>query len=248
MAFSVSEFSSQINKHGLAVNNLFVLTITPPMAFNENMGGRELTFFCRATKIPDNSLSMMGAKQLGYGPTISYPTGMELDSLTSEFMIDSNMDVMKFFHRWQQKIFNYNSEQGPLGSNNNQMVYEMSYKSDYAATIQVDIYTGHSPDVKYTYKFFDAWPFSVANPQLSWDNQAEIMTSSIQFKYERMTNEGLARNVVASGSGVNRTGYTSAYNTIGQLLNNTGLPRVVRDINTLRGAVDQFSSALNNIF
>lgn len=248
MAFSVSEFSSQINKHGLAVNNLFVFTITPPMTFNDNMGPRELTFFCRSTKIPDNSLSMMGTKKLGYGPTVSYPTGMELDTLGAVFMVDSNMDVMKFFHRWQQKIFNYNSEQGPLGSNNNQMVYEMSYKTEYAATIQVDVYTSHSPDVKYTYKFFDAWPFSVGNPELAWENQAEIMTAPVQFKYERMTNEGLVKNVVASGSGVNQTGYTSAFNVVGQLLNNTGLPRVARDINTLRGAVNQFSTALNDIF
>lgn len=248
MAFSVSEFSSQINKHGLAVNNLFVLTITPPIQFNEKMGGRELTFFCRSVKIPDNALSVSGTKKLGYGPTVSYPTGMELDTLNSVFMIDSNMDVMKFFHRWQQKIFNYNSEQGPLGSNNNQMVYEMSYKSEYTATIQVDVYTSHTPNAKYTYKFFDAWPSVVSNPELAWDNSADIMTSSIQFRYERMTNEGLVDNVVASGSGVNQVGYNSAFNVVGQLLNNTGLPRVARDINTLRGAADQFASALNDIF
>ena len=248
MAFSVSEFSSQINKHGLAVNNLFVLTITPPMIFNQNMGGRELTFFCKSTKIPDNSMTLMGAKQLGYGPTISYPMGMELDALTAEFMIDGNMDVLKFFHRWQQKIFNYNSEQGPLGSNNNQMVYEMSYKSEYSATIQVDVYTSHSPDVRYTYKFFDAWPATVGNPQLAWENSAEIMLSSVQFRYERMTNEGLFPNVVAEGSGVNLTGYTSAYNKVGQLINNTGIPRVIRDINTIKSAVNQFSSTLKDIF
>lgn len=240
MAFSVNEFRSQINKRGLAVTNLFVFTMTPPQNFADSIDARELTFFCQSVQIPSHTINFEEYKTLGYGPGISYPTVMNNESLSAVFMVDADMEVLKFFHRWQQFIYNYNSAEGPLASNNNQMVYELNYKKEYVATVTVDVYSSHIPDHKYTFKYFDVWPTSVTNGQFAWNNGAEVFVLPVQFKYSRMTNDGLVKNVVDTGIGASSIGFTSAIGNVGSLINNIGsIPQ---------NLINNFATQLPNIF
>lgn len=249
MSFNVSDFSSQISKRGLAVNNLFVLSITPPRGFGDNITTQELTFFSKSVKVPDNTIGMQGTKPIGYGPTQSYAMGMDHDTLAVEFMADAQMHVLSYFHKWQQLVYNYNSASGPLASNNGQMVYEMGYKKEYCApTITVDVYSSHTDKIAYQFKYFNCWPMSIAHPTLSWENQAELMVIPVQFKYSNFSVSGAAPGVVSSGIGTNVSKYTSASNAIGSLLNNTGIPQFINDINQVRNAVDTFANDLKSFF
>lgn len=249
MTFNVSEFSSQVAKRGLAVNNLFVLTITPPRGFSGLITPQELTFFSRSVKIPDNTINMQATKTLGYGPTQNYAMGLENEQLAVEFMVDAQMHVMSYFHKWQQLVYNYNSESGPLSTNNGQMVYEMGYKKEYCApTITIDVFSSHIDRVSYRFKYFECWPNSIGHPTLSWDNSAELMILPVQFRYSSFSVSGATPGVVSAGIGTNISKYTSASNAFGRLINNTGIPQFINDIQGVRNAVDTFANDLKSFF
>jgi hypothetical protein len=55
--FNIQEFSSSISKHGVAKDNLFMVSITPPPALR-NKGEEDsivddLRFFCRSVTLPE---------------------------------------------------------------------------------------------------------------------------------------------------------------------------------------------------
>jgi hypothetical protein len=56
MTFNIAEFNAQINRRGLAKNNLFVVRITLPASanfLNEEIPTRDLTFLCRSVDVPE---------------------------------------------------------------------------------------------------------------------------------------------------------------------------------------------------
>jgi hypothetical protein len=248
MTFNISQFSAKINRHGLALNNLFVVRITPPNGMEMDIPRDDLVFFCRSVKIPDYQMNIQTVKRLGFGPNIAYPMYMDNDTLNTEFMIDAEMNILKFFHKWQQLVYNYNSAQGPLASNNRQMVYELGYKKEYCGTIDVDVYSTHSANHIHRYKFYEAWPVSVSHNNLSWQSQNELDISDIVFRYSAFTDEGAVSNVVDVGMGVNLMGYTSAYNTVGSLINTTGVSQFLRDATAIQNSVNNLGSVLRNYF
>lgn len=248
MAFNVSRFSAVVNKHGLAVTNLFVVRVTPPRGFTSTMNPNDLVFFCRSVKVPDYQMNIQTVKRYGFGPNIAYPLYMDNDVVNAEFMVDASSHVLRFFHTWQQRVYNYNSAQGPLASNNNQMVYELGYKKEYTGTLDIDVYSTHDPSKIFRYKYYDVWPMSVTHNTYAWANQAELDVLPVSFKYSAFTDDGTVRNAVDTGIGANVLGYTSAYNTVGQLINNTGVPQFLRDVNRIQNAVNYLGSSLSNFF
>lgn len=249
MPFNVNEFSSAINRRGLALNNLFVLKLTPPQGLESDIGMDELVFFCRSAQVPSVQFTIDGARKSGYGPLINYPVAADNDAITAEFMVDAGMNVKKFFHAWAQLIYNYNSEQGAMASSEaGQGVFEFGYKKEYCGTIEIDVYSTHDEQNKYTYKYFEVWPTVIGNAQYAWGNGADVLIMPITFRYSYFTNDGTTANVVDTGSGVNEVGFTSAFNSVGQLINNTGVPQFINDINNVQNAVNRFGSLLRGFF
>jgi len=251
MAFNVNEFKAQVNKHGLAVNNLFVVTISPPKNYADGVNPRDLTFFCKSVGLPDNQMNVVETKPYGYGPGISYPTYMPNGALATVFYVDHKMEVMKFFHRWQQNIYNYDFSNGILAENEQQVTYELNYKSEYAATITVDIYSAHHKDMKYTYTFYGAYPATVSNGQFAWENGAEFHSLPVQFKYSHVTNSGLQNAGLGSAGG--NFDYTSALGSVGQLVDNINnaastLSSIAKIPEQFNKAVSDASGTIKNVF
>lgn len=249
MAFSISEFSSQINKHGLAKNSLFLVRlIVPPALAGEvdNTMGRELQFFCRSVTLPELSIQTFDTLPNGFGTPERRPTGMQFPQVPAVFMVDSNFSVMKFFHSWMQRIVNYDTRQ-PFGQVNGRLPFEIAYKSEYAASMIIDVYSYEQEDIVYTYRMENVYPTSVGEVVEAWENAAEIMTLPITFTYDRMILSGAKQGSVVSnnsrGSGI--LGNLSSLNTFGQAINQLRRPRGIQD------AINQFTNAqtiFNNIF
>jgi len=250
MAFNLSEFTSQINRHGVAKSNLFVMRITLPARINflnEEIATRDLTFLCRTVDIPSFSLETTPIKTRGFGPAETRPTGLEYTQLNTIFMVDSNFAVKKFFHRWMQEIVHYDVEQGYTNELPNGLLpYEFGYKDDYAATIEVIAYSGNSDESFYTYKFSGAFPTTIGNTQVAWENTAEIMTMPITFAYDEFkvdgTIQGTSTSLSNRGNGV--LTYLSALNTYGQAISGLSLPTNIQDavnlytdVNTIIGSL-----------
>jgi len=249
MAFNLSEFSAQINRRGLAKDNLFAVRITLPASanfLNEEIPTRDLTFLCRSVDIPEFALETMKVKHRGFGPGSTRPIGLEYSYLPTVFMVDSNFAVKKFFHRWMQEIVHYDVEQGYVNELPNGLLpYEIGYKDDYAGTVEVLVYSSNQNDSFYTYKFGNAFPVALGNITTAWGNQAEIMTLPVTFSYDELKVDGTLQGVATSlsnrGNGV--LSYLSSLNTFGQAVNGLELPQSIQDavnlytdVNTILGS------------
>ena len=246
MAFNVSEFSSHLNKRGLSKNNLFVLNITLPAnsSLRNEITTRDLSFLCRSVDIPEMGVSTIKVKERGYGPGSTRPIDIEYSPLSTVFMVDSEFAVKRFFHRWMQEIVNYDVNQGVSSvSVNGMMPYEFGYKDDYAGTIEVYVFGDNSDKNIYKYKFESAFPISLGNVSVAWENAAEIMTMPVSFSYDHFSPDGIIEGV--NSNSVNRANglieKISSINNIGQTIGGTILPQQIRDIINLHSGVREIS-------
>lgn len=246
MPFNVSEFSSQVNRHGLAVTNLFVLNIAPPSTFGNVFSPRDLPFFCRSVDLPDLNVNIMEAKPYSIGALQAFPMGMSYDQLACEFMLDLNMNILKFFERWIQLIYNYDSSGGPMSAVNGMNPSELNYKRDYVGTIEVYMYSSHDYNNVHKITYYDAFPINVKLPQLAWNNTAELAILPIQFRFSSIKYEGAITGQV-DNSAVYR-GINFGNNTYGNLLDNNDIPNFIKEINNVKKLVNSAGDLLNKIF
>lgn len=246
MPFNVSEFSSQINRKGIAQSNLFYVTITlnenlsSVLGVDESMPVRDLSFFCRAAALPDVSVQTTPFKPKGFGPSEQRPTSFDYQPLQTGFMVDSNFGVMKFFHRWMQEITNYDVSGGYFSESPSALLpYEFGYKDDYACQMEIIVYAGPKEDRFYTYKLGNVYPTSIGSVNASWDNAAEVMTLPVTFAYDELKVDGTVRGTVSDGAGRGANGilsFLSSLNTFGQAISSIRRPRNVQD------AINQFTN------
>lgn len=216
MSFNISDFTAQINKRkGLAKSNLFVMnihlssTLSSSLNVDEIASGistSDLRFFCKTVSIPEFSINTVTVKERGYGPGSTRPIDLEYSPLTAIFMIDAEFDIKHFFHQWMQEIVNFNVEQGAESQVRNKRAYEFGYKDDYTSTLEVVTYSYNTLNTNntYIYKFGNAYPTSIGNVDVSWENEAEIMTLPVTFAYDEFTSTGTrtgtANQTTVSGS------------------------------------------------
>lgn len=244
MAFNINEFSSQINKHGLAQTNLFLVRILPPPGFtgisdgNDNEDNstslnlaRELEFFCRTVTLPELDVQTVDYQKQSFGAITRRPQSMQFPVLPTVFMVDSNFAVMKFFHRWMQKVINYDTSAGPISEVDGALPFEMGYKRDYATTIEIIVYSFQSESITYTYKMSGAYPIQVGNITEAWEANGEIMTLPVGFTYDELKVSGAKTgNVISGASGANGLlSYLSSINTFTQAIRGLKRPRGIQD-------------------
>ena len=130
-----------------------------------------------------------------------------------------------------QKIVNYDTSSGPISEVDGQLPFEMGYKSDYATTIEIIVYSFQSDSITYTYKMSGAYPIQVGNITEAWESQGELMTLPIGFTYDELKVDGAkSGNVLAGGSGGNGLlSYLSSINTFTQAIRGLRRPRSVQD-------------------
>lgn len=188
MAFNISEFNSQMNKRGLAKNNMFLVTITVPNTLNflnSELPSRDLQFLCKSSSLPSLDISTVDVRMQGWGKIEKRPSDFQNNNLNLIFMVDSEFSTLRYFHRWMQGIVNYNDLNGEQSEDpQGKLPYEFEYKKNYVATIQIDVYSENLSELKYTYKFAGAYPVSLGQIEMSWENTAEIMTLGVSFAYD----------------------------------------------------------------
>lgn len=204
MAFNVNEFSSKINKLGVAQSNLFVARITVPDGdVNGQMDPSDLQFLCRTADIPDFTMGVTPFRPRGIGPAEQRPTTFDYGPLNLVFMVDSNFEVLKFYHRWMQKVVNYDVSGGAESvTSNGTRAYEFGYKDEYAAVIDVKIFSDTKADKFYEYRFQNAFPTTIGQITTAWENGAEVLLLPVTFAYDEMKVTGAEQGAMGATGGV----------------------------------------------
>ena len=232
MAFNIQEFNSTISRHGLAKDNLFMVNITPPRSMLGAEGiVPDLRFFCRSVTLPEFDVATTDYQVQGFGATTRRPTTMTFPVLPTVFMVDSNFGVLKFFHRWMQLQVNYDTSGGPMSAVDGQLPYELGYKSDYASTVEVIVYSYASESITYRYTLSGAYPIQVGNITEAWANAGEVMTLPVGFTYDEIKVTGAdTGSMVDSRGGINGLlSYLSTINTFTQAIRGLKRPRSIQD-------------------
>ena len=170
-------------------------------------------------------------------------------------MVDANFKVKQFFHRWLQGIVNYDNTRGFNTEYRGMLPFEVSYKDNYVGSIEIIVYSFGSQEVKYVYKFDNAFPVGVGNITTAWDNNDAIMTMPVQFAYDIYNVDGFGESTKASrvtqsrgfgGGGVG--GFITSLGNFGQALDAIGIDTPIQDIVNQYSLVgSQINSTLEGI-
>jgi hypothetical protein len=260
MAFNINEFKSAMNKYGGAARkNLFVVEIANAPVIR-GMALRDLTFFCQAVTAPSINVNVTDNYPNGFGLRQSIPTQMVPTPVNAVFMLDSDHQVIRFFHQWMQSVVNFDTTRGGYASVNDQLPYEVGYIRDISTRITIKSYSTDSQDSFYEYILEDAFPTEVSGEALAWSDNDSYATATVNFAYSRVSVSGFKQGTYTQRD-TRGSGYLELINRIGssgQLINQGILPTSIQDaINSFtsfntklinfNNSLSQIKSGLNNI-
>jgi len=153
MPGKISDFRNQFTAD-LARPNRFTVYIRPPSDFGTGIGMEGLSWRCEAANLPGRHLSTI--EQKTYGPFEKYPYHTSYGDIDLTFIMDGDMGVRTFFDAWLDSI-------NPISS------FDVSYKDDYAAPIDIVQYDLTNTET-YSITLVDAYPINVNQLDLDWSN------------------------------------------------------------------------------
>lgn len=250
MAFRISEFKSTFDRFGgPAHGNLFQVSIAGyPRAVNSLIGPREFTFFCKSASIPAINLTAATYEGVAEYPK-QFPMSVQATELSTIFMVDSDHEILNFFHSWIQQIINIGTQGGNLSEVGGKLPFEIGYKNEYSCRITVKHFSTESDPSKYYEVILDkAFPVGVGDLDLAWETNDSFLTLPVKFVYDRIEYSGLR-----TGSPTSRLGRGSGiFDILGAVAGFAGTVRQTIDqgfsnVSSVQDAVNRFQR-INNSF
>lgn len=200
MSFSISKFKTTMDKFGgPARSNLFEVTVNKYGETNSAIDPKnEFSFFCNRVNMPGIGVETGVMSNVAQLPT-TFPLSMTSAPFTATFLVDSNHEILAFFHNWIQRVMNYSTASGPYGAidaegdNVGQLPYELGYKDDYACRVAIKHYSTEtfSKDDRYYEVVLDnCWPYQISDLSLDWAQNDNFLTMDVTFAYDRIHYSG----------------------------------------------------------
>lgn len=204
MAFNVNKIKFNTAAFGNLKQNKFEVFIqTPPMfrggslnvnGFETNVNSLNniLRYRIEQVRAPGASLLSSDIKRYGIGPTQKMPYNAQFFDTTFSVLVDRRTALWDFWYNWINAIFNFNGQE-PNGNNitagGRTPTYTTRYKEDYATTVMIVIYDDFGNRVK-TINLYDAFPSSLKETNLAWNDSQNLLRLSISLTYSTYTIEG----------------------------------------------------------
>jgi hypothetical protein len=249
---NINEFKAKMDEYGgPARNNIFVVEL---YATNSDyMTSSDLRMFCKTAVMPGIEATTMEYKPNNIGLSQQMPTGVTTTPVSCIFMLDSQHQVLSFFHEWMQNIVNYDMSGGSLAPNARdaeQLPYEIGYKKDYSMRMSIKMYSSHDKDSYYECILEDVFPTSIGSVELSWEANDQPATLAVAFSYSSVkmsgTNIGQIQNRYSRGIGILE--YLTTLYAVGQTVSSIQKPNTVQEaVNSLTKVNNVFSQVSNLI-
>lgn len=203
MSFKISEFKTTMDRFGGPARlNLFEIVLMKSPEPNSNMDARNISFFCSNVNFPGISVENGTMNNVAQLPT-SFPMRMTPAPINAAFILDSNHNILSFFHNWLQKVMNFSTKSGTFGaidaeenedgvpSDAGQLPYELGYKDEYACRMLIRHYStdslGGGSNAKYYETVLDnIYPYMIGDLQLSWDSNDQFAVLPVTFAYDQI--------------------------------------------------------------
>lgn len=245
MAFRINEFKSQMDWFGgLSRGSLFEVQITRPNGVQSRVNSRDLSFFCKNASIPGITMNSVQNDQVGQFRKMM-PMGVNVEPVQAIFMLDSDHQVLSFFHSWAQNVVNFGTQGGDFSEVDGKLPFEIGYKDEYACRITIRQYsTNYDNSGQYYEVILDnAFPIAIGDVDLAWENndQYSVLPVSIQYDRIHFSGERIGSPFSAFGRGNGLLGLINKLGSAGQLLGVKTVPDSVQD------AVNKYTKLNNNL-
>lgn len=167
---SINEFIAQVKSEGLARDNRYLVTVTPPQSLIGDTPDVKLRLFCQSVSMP--GLNFVSNPVLTYGEQREVIYNRQFEAVNMEWILDSRMDIKRFWDSWQQIIIHPVSRM-------------VNYYSDYIGTIEIEqLGIDDSESSKYAVRLYEAYPKTVAPISFSAGSKDVTKLSvTIEYKY-----------------------------------------------------------------
>lgn len=189
---NIEEFKSQQNaRNGLMRNNRFLVRIPPPQVLFNTQAvsetSRALEFWCQEAQIPGYQLLSHNVRRHTYGTNETRPFAPNFQPIQLTFASDAKAEVWGFFNAWMQHILPHDARQGMstdsnYGAKSNQMVYELSYKTEYATDMEIIVFDENGNKVL-TFTIREAFPSNLNAIPLAWGDQNNYAQFPVFIEY-----------------------------------------------------------------
>jgi hypothetical protein len=215
MAFSINEFSAQLQQNGyVKPYNYNLLIYTPPILTGTSLFGSSgvstsasnitplLSMRINECRSPLLTLVASDVNRYGVGPTQKMPHNAQFQDTWISIVCDKYGMIWNFWHTWLNAIFSfsppYNASTGSV--NNGFPSYTTEYKSNYATNMQLNIYNQIAETIL-EFNMSMVFPVQMREVALSWNAQNEIVMLNIDLTY---------KDYSIVGSSVTSTGTSSS--------------------------------------
>ena len=251
MAFNISEFKTNMDRYGgPAQTSLFEVQIIPRIQVRSGLIPRELTMFCKTASVPGINVQTAQYDAVAQMPKL-FPTGIDNSPMNTIFMLDSDHQVVSFFHSWIQAVVNYGSKGGNFAEVDGQLPYEVGYKDEYACRMIIKYYSTRGRiDTYYETVLDNAFPVAIGDIDLAWENNDSYGTLPVSFAYDRVsfTGERIGFPGYRFSRGNGLLDILNAVGTLGQTIDQGFRPTGIQDaINRFTRVTDAFNT-IGNIF
>jgi hypothetical protein len=197
MSFRISDFKTTMDQFGGPARvNLFEVILSKKNEPYSSLDSRTVSFFCNAVNFPGIQVENGTMTNVAQLPT-SFPLRMTPQPISATFMLDSNHNVLSFFHNWLQRVMNFSTKTGTFGGIDTeddgvgQLPYELGYKDQYACRMTIRHYSvdslGRGNEAKFYETVLDnTYPFSISDVGMDWSNNDQIATITVQFAYDQI--------------------------------------------------------------
>lgn len=167
---SINEFIAQVKSEGLARDNRYLVTITPPQSLVGGSPDVKLRLLCQSVSIP--GMNFVSNPVLTYGEQREVIYNRQFEPITMEWLLDSRMDIKRFWDQWQQLMIHPVSRM-------------VSYYQDYIGTIEISqLDISNEEKEKYAVRLYEAYPKTVSPISYSAGSKDVTKLSVvIEYKY-----------------------------------------------------------------
>ncbi len=175
MAFTISDFTSQLTGDG-ARPNLFNVTLTfPTYVTNGSAAGQKATFMIKSASIPPSSMGIV--PQYYFGREIKIPGNRVFPDWNVTIVNDEDFLIRSALENWSN---NLNSH---VGNVRNPSALVMA---QYGVDAIVTQYGKTGSPIR-TYTFRSMYPINIEQIQLDWGQNDTIEEYGVTFAYQEWT-------------------------------------------------------------
>lgn len=257
MSFNVSKFKSSFERMGgPARANLFEVTrsTNSEIPVNPFFGINEFKYFCTGITFPGIAVNTASVDYIGQ-LTKLYPTGVTNPGpVTAKFLVDSDHNVLTFFHNWMRAVVNFSKTDGAAAEFKEKLPHEVGFKDDYCCDLIIKHFTTDSfPNSFYEATLLRAYPIEVSGLELGWAQNDSFLEIDVKFALDDFRFSGdktgnTADRSKRGGGLLDILGDVAGFADTVRGTIKSGRPRTIQDaVNRLNRLSNSFGNLSDNI-